>query len=92
MRTVNELLGIMDALRRRVSELKELRKEVAVKDTYYGNTERSRDPQYSVRLVDKKVVELQNFLLKADSAIKQSNAATTVNIEVDVEALLSPLE
>ena len=50
------------------------------------------EPQYDVKIVDKKIVELQNFLYKADSKIKQSNAITTIDMDVGVDSLLEPLQ
>jgi len=43
-------------------------------------------------LVDAKITMLQNFIFKADAKIKMSNAKTKVNITVDVDGLLAPME
>ena len=91
--TINELMVLMTAVKTRIVELKELRRTSANRETYYGdNSTRSITPEYDVKKVDKKVVELQNFLRKADAKLKQTNATTNVQIEVDEESLLSPIE
>jgi len=47
---------------------------------------------YDVKIVDKKVVELRKWLTKAESAVKQSNAITQVNIPGDIDELLKSIE
>ena len=49
------------------------------------------EPQFDVKAVDKKVTELELVLFKMDAAIKQSNALTYIDLEVDVDKLLEPL-
>ena len=92
--TINELLVLMKVIRERLNELKSLRNQVSTKEHYmYGETSKKIvEPQYDVKLVDKKITELENFLYLADSSIKASNAVTKVNLTVDVDSLLKPLE
>lgn len=92
--TVNQLLVLLKEIRSRVCDLKRLRCQVAVKTTsFYGERETKEvEPQYDVKVLDKKITELENFLFTADAAIKQSNAVTTVDVEVDVQKLLEPLD
>jgi hypothetical protein len=60
---------------------------------FFGSEETTqKEPQYDVKELDKKIIQLQNFLFKADSAIKQSNAKTEINLKVDVDSLLEPLK
>jgi Zn-dependent peptidase ImmA (M78 family) len=91
--TVNELLVTEKIVRERLKDLKELRTEVASLKKYYGVEKESvKEPQYDVKKVDQKITELQNFLMIADQKIKKSNAVTKVEIEIDINKLLSPLE
>jgi len=94
--TINELMALMKTVRERVSSLKSLRQQVAVKEQRMwktsGEIESVDVPQYDVKVVDKKIMELENFLFRADSKIKTANARTVVELDVDVEALLLPLE
>lgn len=92
MKTINETLVIMKAVRERISDLKSLRSDVAKKERFYGAAEKTIEPQYKVQVVDKKIVQLQNWLYSADAKIKEANALTMVNIDVDLNDLLKPLE
>jgi len=91
--TINELLVLMKAVNKRINDLSIIRQTVSVTEhRYFGGDERKESiPEYDVKAVDKKITELQLFLFKADSAIKQSNAVTSVEVEVDVDSLLAPL-
>jgi len=90
--TVNELLSLMKIVRERASELKALRSQLSVKERWMTTSEKIVEPQYNVKLVDTKIVELQNFLFLADSKIKTINARTEVDFEINVSDLLSPLQ
>jgi hypothetical protein len=57
-----------------------------------SNENKVVEPQYDVKAVDKKIVELELFLFKADAAVKQANATTQINIEANVDMLLAPLQ
>ncbi len=91
--TINEILVLSKTVRERVNGLKGLRSQVSQKESFlYGaNEKKVVDPQYDVKIVDKKITELEMWLFKADSSIKQSNAKTQVDIEADVDKLLAPL-
>lgn len=92
--TVNQLLVLMKEVRSRLSDLRSLRSSCAVSETrFYGDTQRTeREPHYDVKVIDKKITELETWLFKADAAIKQSNAVTQVDVEVNVDELLKPIE
>lgn len=92
--TINELLCLIKAVRDRLSSLKGIRGQVTTSTvSFYGDTQRKEvTPQYDVKAVDKKIVELETWLFKADAAIKQANAITKVDIDADVEKLLASVE
>lgn len=90
--TINEAMVLSKALRGRLAELSQLRSECATSTRYYGTQERVVDPQYDVKLVDKKCVEIENFLLMVDTKIKQSNAVTSITTDTDAQSLMTPLE
>ena len=89
--TINEVLSLMKVVRARIGSLSSLRQEVSTKDTWMGEEKKIVEPQYEVKLLDRKITELETFLFRADAAVKQSNAITQVNITVDVDKLLEPL-
>ncbi len=92
--TINQLLVLMKEVRNRLNDLRNLRTQVAVKTTsFYGDRETKEiEPQYDVKILDKKITKLETWLFKADAAIKQANAITKVEVEVNVDELLSPIE
>lgn len=93
--TVNEALAQIRIVRERLNELKGLRQNVSVRTRrYMSSQETIEEPTYSVKKVDKKIAELENFLFQADVAIKQSNAITQVSLPGSwtIDSLLAPLE
>lgn len=93
-KTINELLVLMRRVKERVKQLETLRAQNTTTERWMRSTDIDRviEPKYDVRVIDKKIMELENFLFKADAAIKQANAVTRVDVKVDVDALLSPLD
>jgi hypothetical protein len=90
--TINEAMVLMKSLRGRLGELSNLRSEVSTKTRYFGATEKAVEPQYDVVAVDHKCVAIENALRKLDAAIKKSNALTQIDIEVNEDELMSPLQ
>ena len=90
--SVSELMTLMKVVRGRVSQLQNMQIKCSTKETYYGDAPRVVDPEYDIKLLDKKINQLNTFLFLADSKIKKSNAVTEVNLDVDVDVLLSSIE
>jgi len=94
--TINGGLALQKALRGRVGELIRLRDEVAVEEnTYYHvepKSEKVKVVKFDVKFVDKKITQLENTLFKLDNAIKTANAKTALELTVDVDDCLAPLE
>ncbi len=92
--TINELLVLQSVVRSRLRDLESLASRSATEEEIWmgDNHRRKTTPKYDVKLVDRKVVELKNFLFRSDAAIKQANALTKVNITVDRDSLLAPIE
>lgn len=96
-KTINEWLVIKKVLAERKSDLKAIRIQTAVKTKtsrrYEGEeTTDEIEPQYDTKVIDRRVTELQNADLAIDAAVKQSNAKVELNINVDVEKLLAPMD
>lgn len=91
--TINEALVLQKAVRARLSELQGLRTNVATKETWImgTNAQKTTEPQYDVKAVDRKVAELEKFLLKSESAVKAANAMTYISVDFDTDQLLEPL-
>lgn len=94
--SINQVLSLTKIVRERLNELRSLRQSLATKERhFFGEEEKKRteiEPQFDVRTVDKKVIELENFLFLADSAVKTSNAITKLDLEINVTELLEPLK
>lgn len=91
--TINQALVLGKTIRQRLGELQVLRNSVANRETSWmgDNLRKEVVPQYDIKEVDRRVVELENFIYSLDSSIKQSNAITIVEVDADVKALLAPL-
>jgi hypothetical protein len=94
--TINQMLELINEVNRRTADLKSIRGQVTTKETrFYGENQQNHtttEPQYDVKAVDAKVTQLETFLFKAKSAIKQVNATTTVDLDVNVDQLLEPIK
>jgi len=92
-KTVNEVMVLMKAVRGRLAELSGLRSSVANVVSYYdAGAKKTIEPQYDVKMLDRRCVEIENWLLEAETKIKQSNAVVTIELEADVALLLKPIE
>lgn len=88
--TVNTLLAMEKSLRDRLTQLNELKSQSA-RTTYYGEDKRE-EPTYDIKKVDKKMTKINRALFEINHKIKESNAKTTVSVEVDYDDLVSELE
>lgn len=96
-KTINEFMVTKKVLIERVMDLKALRQQTAVEKhttQRYGETatEIVSEAKYDTKLLDRRITEIQNALLLVDSAIKQSNASVQIELAVDIDRLLSPME
>jgi hypothetical protein len=93
--TINEAMVLAKAIRGRYAELSSMRSANSNREIFYSedNTSPKRvvEPTYDVKDIDKRCVELENFLLQVESKIKQSNAMTTIEVDADMKVLLAPL-
>jgi len=92
--TINEALVLQKAVRERLNELRTLRNTVANRESFLYAREEKKvvEPQYDVKAVDRKMTELQLFLLKSDTAIKKSNAQATIRLDFDADKLLDSIQ
>ena len=83
------------SLKQRMGQLETVKSTSGMRTRYlaYENkAERVEEPLYDIKKVDKKVTEINKALLKIDQEIKRSNAATTVEISIDFDNLMSEVE
>lgn len=96
-KTINEWLVIKKVLGERKGDMKQIRLATSMKTKttrrYEGETkDESIEPEYDTKLLDRRVTEIQNAELLIDAAVKQSNALTSLEINVDTEKLLAPMD
>lgn len=89
--TVGKALEMMKALKDRKKQLEELLKETATETSWRDPAPREKTPKYDVVIVDQKLSDINNALFDLASTIKQVNAQTVMDFEVDFKALMSPL-
>jgi len=96
--TINEAIIMQKVVKERVNELVRIRDANLVEKNIWDilegkQTKREEHKiQYDPKVVDGKVTELEIFLFKLDSAIKQANAVATVNISADIDKLLESIK
>jgi len=94
--TINEALVLVKALRGRMNELREIRNVSLVSRRYLAGEEMREvvEPRYDMKTLDKMIVRIENFLLKLDAKIKQTNALTMLDgvSEEEAEKLMEPIE
>jgi len=89
--TVNYLLAMEKSLRERLNQLNELKSQSA-RTTYYEDTTKIEKPNYEIKAVDKKITAINKALFTINHKIKESNAKTEVEVNVDYDQLVSELE
>lgn len=96
-KSINEWMIARKILAERKWDLKKLREQSAVDSKVIHTigekvTETSNTAKYDVKVLDRRIIEMQNADLAIESAIKQSNATTRLDLAVDVDSLLTPVE
>lgn len=97
IKSVNEWMIARKIIAERKNDLKRLRELSAVDSKTIHSigekvTEISNTAKYNVKVLDRRIIEMQNADLAIDSSIKQSNATVKIDLAIDVESLLSPVE
>ena len=88
--TVSYLLSMEKSLKGRLSQLKELRSDVATRDIW-GDKDKIKEPQYDVKKVDAMITNINKALFELDQKIKESNARTKIKVDVDYDSLMSEI-
>ena len=91
--TINALLCMQKALKTRREQLNEVKNSSTSRTRYFdsGDVTRQDEPTYDIKAVDKKIVNINNALWKIDQKIKESNAKTTIEIDIDYDSLASEI-
>lgn len=89
--TINKLLAMEKSLRERLNQLNEL-KEKTARRTLWDDNDKREEPTYDVRKVDAKITEINKALFEINFTVKESNAKTAVDVNVDYNVLVSAIE
>jgi hypothetical protein len=82
-----------NSLQARLAEVKEMKSAASTRTTSrYDGKEEIQEPTYDIKQIDKKSVALTTALFKIDRAIKEANAATKVDLDVDYDSLVASIE
>lgn len=92
--SINALLCRQKSLKQRKSELESIRQGTTTRTSYRlsNGDERTDTPLYDIKMVDKRIVGINNALLSIDEEIKASNAKTMLEVNIDFDALMSAVE
>lgn len=89
--TISGLLEIQRILKERRNQLTELVKETATETTWRDPTPREKTPRYDVAKVDEKLSQINMAIYRIASKLKETNAKTSIDIEVDFDNLMAPI-
>lgn len=92
--TVNAWLSMKNSLQSRLSELKDLKGNATTRhiSEYSDGRKDITEPTYDIKSIDKKCAQITTALFKIDRAIKEANAKTKVELDVDYDTLVMPIE
>ena len=89
--SVNRLLAMERSLKARLTQLLELEGKSAT-SSYLFEEKTRKDPVYSVKLVDRKISQINRALFEISTRIKESNATTLVEVDLNYDDLISEIE
>lgn len=92
--SINALLCRQKSLKQRKTELESIRQGTTTRTSYRlsNGDERTDTPLYDIKMVDKRIVGINNALLSIDEEIKASNAKTMLEVNIDFDTLMSAVE
>jgi K+-sensing histidine kinase KdpD len=92
-KSINAWLSMKNSLQARLAELKEMKGNASTRHiSRYDGKEDIVEPTYDIKQIDKKCALITTALFNIDQAIKEANAATKIEIDVDYNELVKPLE
>jgi len=89
--TVNYLLAMEKSLRERLGQLNEL-KTSSARETFWTESGKTDKPTYDIKKVDAKITLINKALFEINHKIKESNAKTTLETDIDYNVLVSEIE
>lgn len=91
--SINAWLSMKNSLQSRLTEVKDMKGSASTRHiSRYDGKEEIVEPTYDIKQIDKKCAELTTALFKIDRAVKEANAKTQVELDVDYDALVKPID
>lgn len=92
--TVNKLLSMEKSLRERLNQLNTLKGESSKRTLWFdaGKENKIEEPTYAIKAVDKKITKINRALFEINHKVKETNAKTVVDIDINYDDLVSELE
>lgn len=91
--TLSSAMSMQKSLQTRLSQLNELKTSVATREIWHrAEGDKVNEPQYDVKKVDKKIVEITKALFKIDQEVKATNARTKIEVSVDYDTLMEEIQ
>ena len=91
--SISYLLSMQTALNQRRNQLKELRDSNTTRTYRFmaADQKETTEPTYDIKRVDKMLADINKALFKLDHKIKEANAKTTIEVDVDFDSLMSEI-
>lgn len=90
--TVNSAIELTTTLRARLTDMIQLRdRNTSDTEESWGEKTTKKTVLFDPSVCDQRVVDIQNAIRNLSCAIKESNARTAIEVDVDEKALLSAI-
>ena len=89
--TINYLLAMEKSLRERLGQLNDLKRESSHRIIWADNN-KTEEPTYPIKEVDRKITSINKALFQINHKVKESNAKTTIETDIDYNILVSEIE
>lgn len=91
--SVNGWLSMKNSLQSRLEEVKGMKgSAMASTTTRYDGKEVETKPVYNVKDIDRKCSQITTALFLIDRGIKDANAKNTLDLKIDYDSLVAPIE
>ena len=91
--SINGWLSMKNSLQARLAEVKEMKGNAsATTITRYDGKEIETKPAYDIKVIDRKCSQLTTALFMIDRGIKDANAKNQLELDVNYDSLVAPID
>ena len=92
-KSINAWLSMKNSLQSRLAELKDMKGNASTRHvSRYDGKEEITEPTYDIKQIDKKMSLITRALYNIDQGIKEKNAEIKMELDIDYDALVEPIE